>query len=849
MQNERVPVGERPHHTTRDRALQVGGGILLAAALSYAARGWRVFPVHTPCMADGASVCSCGRPNCTDTGKHPRIRAWQKTATLDRGQVEAWWEKWPDANIGIACGSGLIVLDLDGPDEIKKFAGIAAPYRGLPETLTCLTGRGVHLYLTGHLPNSRKVDGLLVRGDGGYVIAPPSLHASGRRYQWANQHVTQVMAPDWFINWAQATDKPHTNISAKATMLVSPTAGLPAYIINKNNNLSGKTSSKTEKAAKALGEAWSPYIEARVRSALAAIDADCERDQWLHIGMALHACDWRRPDGSDASWELWLEWSRRGRTKFQGEADLATRWRSFGRHGVTLGTLFHLAEQAGWLGYYGPTTVKTALPHSPVSGLHNATPHPFFTAGETMPLSAESVNPEGKAASGQTLELSDEVSSRDTVAQFLELNSKYSVIGDIGGKCLVLGWVPSKTDEAIQVPSFQSFKSFSERYANRKVNLPKENKKGEIVDEWKALGATWLTWKHRRSFDGIDMIPNAPGVVNNILNLWQGFAVTPTPGRWDLLQRHIVEVLAAGNIEAAEYIFRWAAWSVQHPGERAEVALVFRGEKGTGKGTFAHAMRRLFGQHGLHVSNSKHMTGAFNAHLRSCLLLYADEAFWAGDKQGESTLKALITEPVMMIEQKGVDAMQWRNRLHVIMTANAEWVVPASHDERRYVVFDVNGSQKQNESYFDPLHHQLRDGGLAAMLHDLLAVDLKGWHPRKIVNTEALRRQKERSMPPLYEWFEAVLQDGILPYASKETPDICAASVLLENVRQTTPRIRELTPTGLGRFLSQMGATKIHRAGGNVWRFAPVPAMRKNWEQRFNGWRWDFEIDAWQVRH
>jgi hypothetical protein len=94
--------------------------------------------------------------------------------------------------------------------------------------------------------------------------------------------------------------------------------------------------------------------------------------------------------------------------------------------------------------------------------------------------------------------------------------------------------------------------------------------------------------------------------------------------------------------ESAAYILKFAAWCLQNPGERAEVALVFRGEKGTGKGTFARALKDIFGQHGLHIFSAKHLTGNFNAHLRTCLLLFSDEAFWAGDKQGESTLKGLL---------------------------------------------------------------------------------------------------------------------------------------------------------------------------------------------------------------
>ena len=72
--------------------------------------------------------------------------------------------------------------------------------------------------------------------------------------------------------------------------------------------------------------------------------------------------------------------------------------------------------------------------------------------------------------------------------------------------------------------------------------------------------------------------------------------------------------------------------------------MVLRGGRGTGKGVVARAIGRLFGQHFVHVSHARHLTGNFNAHLAECVLLFVDEAFWAGDKQGEAQLKRMITE-------------------------------------------------------------------------------------------------------------------------------------------------------------------------------------------------------------
>ena len=779
--------------------------MLVEYALNYAGRGWRVFPVHS--TAGGA--CSCGQPCGIQAGKHPRIKAWQKVVTTDPAQILKWWSKWPTANIGIATGGGLVVTDLDGPAEIEKFTSIAAEHGGLPETLVAATARGLHIYLAGDWSTTRKVDGLLVRGTGGYVIAPPSLHASGKQYQWVKD-VPCAPTPEWFMQWLDST-----TVTAVSSDLA---ARMPEYL--KSRKLNPEYKQKQEdigKSSKLESAPQSQYEIKRLTSALAAIPANCDRDTWLHCGMALHSLGWESSDGTDQGYELWRAWSETGGDKFQGLFDLETRWRSFGRRGgVGLGTLYKIAQDHGWISAPPASAPK-------VNGFHvpEAAPIVFTAPNAETPL--------------------------------IKLNERYACIGDVGGKCLVLGWVPSKVDPVNEVPSFQTFKSFAERYGNQYVDVtnPKKfDKEGEPEVESKQIGAYWLKWGKRRSFEGIDLVPGAgPTVGNNVMNLWRGFAVPPAAGSWSRMQAHIAEVLADGDASALEYIMKWSAWAVQNPGERAEAALVFRGGKGSGKGTFAHALRRIFGAHGLHIANPKHLVGAFNAHLRNCLLLYADEAFWAGDKQGESTLKALITESTLTIEQKGVDAVQWHNRIHLIMTANAEWVVPASHDERRYVVLNVSEKYVDNDKYFGALYHELDNGGLAAMLHDLQHVDLKGWHPRKILKTEALLQQKMQSMNPLQEWWAEMLENGTIPAAPKDAPDSAMAVYLMNHAREFGGRkLHDITPTRLGRFLADHGCIKLHKAAGNAWRFPSLGEARDQWLRKYAGWKFGREAGQWEAK-
>jgi hypothetical protein len=161
----------------------------LTAALEYAARGWLVFPVHTP--VNGG--CSCGDPTCDHVGKHPRTEHGFLDATRDVERIRDWWEKkYPSANIGIATGtaSGIVVLDVDprngGEASLEELEKKIGP---LPRTVAVLTGGGgMHFYFKAEEPLRCTTDalgpGLDFKADGGYVIAPPSVHPSGESYFW-----------------------------------------------------------------------------------------------------------------------------------------------------------------------------------------------------------------------------------------------------------------------------------------------------------------------------------------------------------------------------------------------------------------------------------------------------------------------------------------------------------------------------------------------------------------------------------------------------------------------------------------------------------------------------------------
>lgn len=171
--------------------------LMLRSAIAYAERGLHVFPCFE-IGADGDCACPRTHPSrtpqgCGNPGKHPRTPNGWKNATTDVEQLKRWWRQAPQSNIGIACGpSHLVVVDVDprngGDHSLAELEREHGPMADTPRQLT--GGGGVHyVYRRPDVPHLRGPrDGLGVgvdiKADGGYIIAAPSTHLSGRTYQW-----------------------------------------------------------------------------------------------------------------------------------------------------------------------------------------------------------------------------------------------------------------------------------------------------------------------------------------------------------------------------------------------------------------------------------------------------------------------------------------------------------------------------------------------------------------------------------------------------------------------------------------------------------------------------------------
>ncbi len=189
----------------------------MSEALEYARRGWRVFPCHVAARIGfgcDAIACSCSDGiNCDDAGKHPACAHGFLDATLDATVIRAW----PSArNVAIATGahSGLFVVDVDPRNGgSATLAALEREHGAFPRDAVVVTGGGgVHLYY--QYPKSGAPigscgnafgQGVDLKGDSGYVIAPPSVHKSGNTYRWLKGTMPAKLpiAPAWLLKMAR----------------------------------------------------------------------------------------------------------------------------------------------------------------------------------------------------------------------------------------------------------------------------------------------------------------------------------------------------------------------------------------------------------------------------------------------------------------------------------------------------------------------------------------------------------------------------------------------------------------------------------------------------------------------
>ena len=335
---------------------------ILKTALSYVERGWHVFPLHS--INDDGS-CTCGKANCSDAGKHPRVQRGLKEASKDPAQIAKWFsDNIERSNIGVVTGeiSGITVIDIDigeGKLGAESWAEVIKDH-GEPETLMAQTGSGgMHVIFkyNSALKTASNVlgKGVDCRNDGGYIVASPSRHRSGGVYSWINEG-TEI-------------------------------ATLPAHLSRRK-----ETRGRPKKDDMYRGK----YSIEQISHMLEFVPSD-DRDMWRNVGIILG----REFKRVDEAWSVYVEWSSKGEGK-KGRNHDAIMHEAFyelsqeqAEKELTVGTIVKSAIDNGWAPKAGEVPIGNFLYYGPANN-YIYRPTVSHWIGEAVDAAVSPVNEDGK---------------------------------------------------------------------------------------------------------------------------------------------------------------------------------------------------------------------------------------------------------------------------------------------------------------------------------------------------------------------------------------------------------------------------------------------------------------------
>lgn len=350
----------------------------------------------------------------------------------------------------------------------------------------------------------------------------------------------------------------------------------------------------------------------------------------------------------------------------------------------------------------------------------------------------------------------------DTV---LELNARYAKV-DQAGKIVIF-----------DLHTLQSYlpREFTQKLSGQRVRTEWKDNNGKLKVKTVPKSKLWLEHPAHLHYEDVGFYPNdkdGHGRLidtdgRRILNLWRGFAVEPKQGNWTLLDQHLRAIVCGGNVEHYQYVRRWLAHMLQKPWEKPGVAIVVKGQKRTGKGTMADMVREALGGHLARMyTHQDHVTGKFAGESTPKLFKQIEEAVFAKDGRVQGPLKSKITDQTETIEKKFETPVEIESFTRYWFNSNETAPVPATWDEERYLILTISPARRKDHAYFAAIRKQmLEDGGLQAMVHDLLTEDLTTFNVRRVpystAKGEVVREMLDRDMKGVLD----LLVQGEIPAA------------------------------------------------------------------------------------
>lgn len=309
-------------------------------------------------------------------------------------------------------------------------------------------------------------------------------------------------------------------------------------------------------------------------------------------------------------------------------------------------------------------------------------------------------------------------------------------------------------------------------------------------------------------------------------NLWGGWPTLPRQGRCEVLVE-LLEYLCSeeeSRREVFEWVLKWLAYPIQHPGAKMRTALVFHGPQGTGKNLFFEAVMAIYGEYGRIVDQAA-IEDKFNDWASRKLLMIADEVVARQELYHvKNKLKSFVTGEWIRINPKNVAAHDERNHVNLVFLSNESQPLVLEKDDRRYTV--IHTPEKLPAEFYQEVRDELNNGGIGALHHHLLNLDLGDFDEHtKPPMTKAKENLIEVSLDSVQrfigEWISGDIQDA--PFCP------CLGRHLFSVYRKWCDHVGERSPRSESQFIGHIRNMPRWKAGESFATFETLnSAIRKN---------------------
>jgi uncharacterized protein DUF5906/primase-like protein/DNA primase RepB-like protein len=531
------------------------------------------------------------------------------------------------------------------------------------------------------------------------------------------------------------------------------------------------------------------------------------RADWIKVLMAARA------SGASRAEELAREWSRPDPR--YSDAEFEKDWDSFGRSarsgGITIGSLIKEATRRGfdnltWREYAARIRARAASQSSENEASAPERPAGRIDAAVSDALVGGSYTPQ------RALTMMNE---RYAVVSF-ENSGEVAIVRHNRGNPVIM----REKDAQLEL-------------ANVSVSqVTPDGPKRTPIFKW------WRENKDRDSRRREIFDPDKPSGTAGTpdeFNFWQGFAVDPVEGDDKIigLLNHIWRIICKEDQEKYNYLISWLAWTVQNPGRHPSVAVVLHSSaEGAGKSLLGEVMVRIFGRHGLTISDNARLLGNHDEHLEFACFVLIEEALFAGDAKTADKIKSRLASDTVTINPKFRPARSVPNRLSAMLCTNHEWAVLAGKGARRWFVLSVAETRVGDLPYFRALHVDLADGGDGQFLNYLQKLELGDWHPRAVPKTAELAIQQLMGLPKVYAWLWECASSGrilegkqprgpLLPTLGEKIDTAAARDAFNDWVRDQGGRTEN--EIAIGKLLTRVLGPPKRATGGTRHRYYSLP--------------------------